>query len=190
MGNKLGAAPWLAIAVCGLSGSCTSKPGLGFGAGLDVPYIQTTAPVVRAMLELAQVKKGEMVIDLGCGDGRMAIAAATDFGARSIGYDLDPRRIAESRENARRAGVSERVHFEVQDALAANISQANVVVMYLIPLLIETLTPRLLSELGEGTRVVSHSFPIRAWTPERQIVVEGRTLYLYRVPKRVPLRLR
>ncbi|HEY3443468.1 MAG TPA: 50S ribosomal protein L11 methyltransferase [Paludibaculum sp.] len=188
--SKFGAAPWLAIVVCGLGGSCTSQPGMGFGAGLDVPYIQTPAPVVRAMLELAQVKPGELVIDLGCGDGRMAIAAATDFGARSIGYDLDPRRVAESRENARRAGVSDRAHFEVRDVLAADISQANVVVMYLIPLLIETLTPRLLSELGEGTRVVSHSFPIRQWTPERTTVVEGRTLYLYRVPKRAQLRLR
>jgi len=188
--KRLDAAPWLAILACVLGGSCANKPGMGFGAGLDVPYVQTPTPVVRAMLELAEVKKGEVVIDLGCGDGRIAVAAVTDFGARSIGYDLDPERVAESKENGRRAGVADRTHFEVRDVLAADISQANVVVMYLFPLLIETLEPRLLSELGEGTRIVSHSFPIRGWTPVRTIAVEGRMLYLYRVPKRAPLRMR
>lgn len=87
-------------------------------------------------------------------------------------------------------GVSNQARCEVKDVLAADISQANVVVLYLIPLLIENLKPRLLSELGEGTRVASHSFSIREWTPERKIVSEGRTLYLYRVPKRAPLQLR
>ena len=163
---------------------------MGFGTGLDVPYVQTPAAVVRAMLELARVEPGEMVIDLGCGDGRMALAAVTDFRARAVGYDLDPERVTEARANARRAGLGDRAHFEVSNALAADISRADVVVMYLFPPLIESLTPRFVSELATGTRVVSHSFPIRGWKAERTIVAEGRTLYLYRVPAREPLRLR
>jgi ribosomal protein L11 methylase PrmA len=163
---------------------------MGFGSGLDVPYVQTPEKVARTMLELARVRKGEMVIDLGCGDGRIGLAAVTGFGARTIGYDLDPRRVAEARENARHAGVTDRAQFEVRDVLAADISQANVVALYLFPLLIERLRPRLLSELGAGTRVVSHSFPIPEWTADRKVLAEGRALYLYTVPARVPLRMR
>lgn len=188
--KKWNAAPWLVVVLSCLCVSCESKPGLGFGNGLDVPYVQTPPPVVHAMLSLAQVKPGEMVIDLGCGDGRIAIAAVADFGAQAIGYDLDPERVAEAREAARRAGVPDRARFEVKNVVAADISKADVVVMYLIPMLIESLKPRFLSDLGAGTRVVSHSFPIRGWTPERTIVTEGRTLYLYRVPARPPIRVR
>jgi len=179
-----------ALALACISVSCGTKSTMEFGKGLDVPYVQTPEPVVRAMLELGRVAPGEMVIDLGCGDGRMAVMAARDFGARAIGYDLDPTRVAEARDSARRAGVADRARFEVSDVLTADISRADVVVMYLIPMLIESLKPRLLSELGAETRVVSHSFPIRDWLAERTIVAEGRTLYLYRVPARVPLRVR
>jgi SAM-dependent methyltransferase len=181
---------WLAVGLCALVVSCGSKPGMGFGTGLDVPYVQTPETVAHAMLELAEVRKGEMVIDLGCGDGRIGLAAVKDFGARTIGYDLDPARVTEARENARNAGLANRARFEVRNVLAADISQANVVVLYLFPLLIESLKPRLLSELGAGTRVVSHSFPIPEWTADRKVVSEGRTLYLYTVPVRLPLRMR
>ncbi len=184
------AAGWLAVALGCACVCCTSRPGMDFGAGLDVPYVQTPLPVVVAILQLAQVQRGETVIDLGCGDGRIVVTAATDFGARGIGYDLDPERVAESWERARRAGVADRTQFSVENVLTADISQADVVVLYLFPLLIESLHPRLLSELSAGTRVVSHTYPIRDWKAERKIQVEGRTLYLYRVPERAPLRKR
>lgn len=188
--KKFNAAPWLALGLCGLLVSCSSTPEMSFGTGLDVPYVQTPDAVAHAMLKLAKVRKGEMVIDLGCGDGRIGLAAVTDFGARTIGYDLDPKRVAEARENALHAGVADRAHFEVKNVLAADISQAHVVVLYLFPLLIQSLRPRLQSELAAGTRVVSHSFPIPQWTADRTIVTDGRTLYLYTVPTRLPLRMR
>lgn len=188
--KKFRTAPWLTVGLCGLLVSYHSTPEMGFGTGLDVPYVQTPETVAHAMLALARVRKGEMVIDLGCGDGRIGLAAVTDFGARTIGYDLDPKRVAEARENALHAGVADKARFEVRNVLAADISQAHVVVLYLFPLLIKSLRPRLLSELGAGTRVVSHSFPIPEWTPDRKVVADGRTLYLYTVPVRAPLRRR
>ena len=186
---KYRAAPWLLAAACGFCLSCADKP-MGFGAGLDVPYVRTPEPVVRAILTLAHVAAGETVIDLGCGDGRVVLMAVRDFGARGIGYDLDPERVAESRANAQLAGVAARTHFEVKNVLAADISQASVVVIYFFPMLIESLRPRLVSELSAGTRIVSHTYPIRDWIPEQKIVSEGRTLYLYKVPERAPLRMR
>lgn len=174
------------LAVPLLLGACHSPPALDFGAGLDVPYVQTSPAVVRKMLELAAVREGDLLIDLGCGDGRIPIAAATAFHARAIGYDLDPARISEASANARAAGVEARATFVLQNLFEAPIGRANVVTVFLTPAVLESLRPRLRSELGPGTRVVSHSFPIRTWTPETVAHIEGRTLYLYRLPQCLP----
>lgn len=175
----------LLLALCYLA-ACRSEPALDFGRGLDVPYVQTSPTVVHKMLELAGVHKNELVVDLGCGDGRIAVAAAAQFGARAVGYDLDPERIAEARRNAHTAGVDSQTSFVRQDLFAAPIGQANVVAFFLLPSVIERLRPRLRSELGSTTRIVSHSFPIRTWTPEKIVHYEGRTLYLYRLPQSLP----
>jgi SAM-dependent methyltransferase len=176
----------LCVALCG----CESKPELDFGHGLDVPYVQTAPGVARRMLEMAKVGSNDVVIDLGCGDGRIVIAAAAEFGARGIGYDLDPRRIAEARRNARLAGVESRTRFEQADFFHAPISEASVVTMFLLPPVLQRMEPRLRSELGPGTRIVSHSFFLRGWPPEEQVQVQGRTLYRWTVPERSPVRLR
>jgi tRNA A58 N-methylase Trm61 len=106
---------------------------------------------------------------------------------RGLGYDLDPVRIEQARRNAIQAGVEGQVDFAEGDLFRVPISRATVVTMFLVPLAIERLTPRLASELAPGTRVVSHTFPIRTWPTVRKLEVEGRTLYLYRVPTRSPL---
>ncbi len=142
------------------------------------------------MLEMAQVQKDDVVIDLGCGDGRIAIAAVTEFGARGIGYDIDPDRIAEARQNAKRAGVEARARFEQQDFFKAPIARASVVTMFMLPPVMERMEPRLRSDLAPGTRIVSHSFGMRDWPPAQVVHIEGRTLYLFIVPEREPLRLR
>ena len=162
--------------------ACRSKPALDFGSGLDVPYVQTAPAVVTKMLQMAQVRKNDVVVDLGCGDGRIVIAAVTQFGARGIGYDIDPDRITEARENARRAGVESRAQFVQRNFFEAPIGQATVVTVYLLPPVMERIKPRLRSELRPGTRIVSHSFPMRDWPPEQVVHFEGRTLYLFTVP--------
>ena len=176
----------MVVALCG----CETKPGLDFGNGLDVPYVQTPPAAVHRMLEMARVGKDDVVIDLGCGDGRIVIAAVADFGARGIGYDLDPARIAEARRNARKAGVEDRARFEQADFFKAPISQASVVTMFLLPPVLQRMEPRLRSELGPGTRIVSHSFFLRDWPAEEEAHVDGRTLYRWTVPARAPVRVR
>ncbi|WP_321472847.1 methyltransferase domain-containing protein [uncultured Paludibaculum sp.] len=162
-------------------GACKSRPALEFGSGLDVPYVQTAPGVVTAMLHLAGVHPGDVVMDLGCGDGRIAIAAAREFGAEGIGYDIDPERIAEARQNAIAAGVNGHTQFFRQNFFQADISRASVITVFLMPALLEQFRPHFLHSLAPGTRIVSHSFPLRDWPEQRKLVVEGRTLYLYRV---------
>jgi SAM-dependent methyltransferase len=175
---------------CFFIGSCRSKPTLEFGKGLDVPYVQTSPAVVQRMLEMAHVRKDDVVVDLGCGDGRIAIAAATEFGARGIGYDIDPDRIAEARRNAKSAGVEARTSFVQQDFFKAPIARASVVTLFMLPTVMERIEPRLRSDLAPGTRIVSHSFGMRDWPPEEVVHIEGRTLYRWTVPEREPLRVR
>ncbi len=174
----------LLVAALMLAGSsCQSTSRLEFGKGLDVPYVQTPPNVVRTMLRMAHVGPGDFVADLGCGDGRIIVTAAKEFGARGIGYDIDPQRISEARENAARAGVAARAQFVQKSFFDVNISEASVVTVFLIPSVLEKFRPRFLRELAPGTRIVSHSFPIRDWKPDQKILVEGRTLYLFTVPK-------
>lgn len=149
--------------------------------GGDVPYVPTPYPIVEAMLKLGNIKPSDFVIDLGCGDGRIVVMAAEKFGARGIGYDLNPQRIAEARENAKKAGVENRVQFIEKNLFDADISKATLVTLYLLPEVNLRLRPKLLRELRTGARIVSHSFDMGDWKPDRKIEVNGKTLYYWEV---------
>jgi len=153
---------------------------------LDVPYEPSSDGVVRAMLEIAQVGKDDLVYDLGCGDGRIVIAAAQKAGARGVGVDLDPERIKESLENARKANVTSRVQFVQQDLFETDIGKATVVMLYLWPEVNLKLRPKLLRELKPGTRVVSHSHNMGNWEPDQTITVpQGHNVYFWVIPANV-----
>jgi SAM-dependent methyltransferase len=134
---------------------------------------------------MAHVGANDVVVDLGCGDGRIVVAAARQFGARGVGYDIDPQRISEARMNAARADVTARTRFVQMSLFDARISEATVVTVFLLPSVLDRLRSRLLGDLAPGTRIVSHSFPIRNWKPDQKLEVEGRTLYLFTVPTMV-----
>jgi ribosomal protein L11 methylase PrmA len=135
------------------------------------------------MLDLAQVRSSDTVYDLRCGDGRTVISAAKKYGARAVGIDISPARIEEARANARSAGVSDRVNFEIDDLFDADIRNATVIVLYLLPDANIRLRPRLLRELKPGTRVVSHSFAMGDWKPDEEKLVDGVHVYLWTIPK-------
>jgi SAM-dependent methyltransferase len=149
------------------------------------PYVPTPQEVVDRMLELADVDADDVVYDLGCGDGRIPITAAVKYGARGIGIDIDPVRVAESRANAAKAGVAELTEFRQQDAMTVDVSEATVVTLYLLSSSNLKLRPILTRQLAPGSRIVSHAFSMGDWEPER---VESftdsngntRTLYLWR----------
>ena len=153
---------------------------------LDVWWEPSSDEVVTAMLKMAKVTKNDIVYDLGCGDGRIVIAAAKEFGARGVGVDLDPKRIQESNENAKKAGVTDRVKFIEGDLYEADIRQATVVTLFLWPSINLKLRPRLLKELKPGTRVVSHSHHMGDWVPEKEIEVGGDKVYFWIIPERKP----
>jgi SAM-dependent methyltransferase len=156
------------------------------------PFITTPEDVVERMLALAGTGPADYVIDLGSGDGRIVIAAAKLHGARGLGVDIDGKLVALSRENAQRAGVAGLAQFEERDALQTDLSRATVVTLYLLPFLIDQLQPRLLDELRPGARIVSHSFAMKGWKPDRVESMQVRsphaqqgdqsTLYLWIVP--------
>jgi cyclopropane fatty-acyl-phospholipid synthase-like methyltransferase len=151
----------------------------------DVVYVPTPQPVVDGMLELANVKKGDVLYDLGSGDGRIPVTAAKTYGIRAVGIDIDPKRIAEARANAREAGVTDRVTFRRADLFQSDISEASVVTLYLLQSLNEKLRPKLLAELKPGTRVVSHAFSMgEEWEPEETRQINGSTIYLWTIPER------
>ncbi len=153
---------------------------------VDVPYVPTPPQVVEAMLKLARVSASDLVLDLGCGDGRIVVAAAEKFKARGTGVDKNPERIREAKENAAKAGVSARVKFIEQDLFQADVREATVVTLYLLPDVNLKLRPKLLEDLKPGSRIVSHSFDMGDWKPEKTEVVDGRTIYLWTVPKKAP----
>ena len=124
------------------------------------------------MLELAEVKSSDMVYDLGCGDGRIIIAAAQRYGARGVGIDIDPALIREARKNASQAGVDDRVEFREQDLFQANFREATVVALFLLPALNQRLRPQL-EALKPGTRIISNTFEIEGWKPVREIDVQN-----------------
>jgi ribosomal protein L11 methylase PrmA len=152
------------------------------GHGPDVPYVSSSSAVVDGMLKLARVTKGDVVYDLGCGDGRIVIAAARDYGARGVGIDINPELIQGARVNARKAHVEALVKFEENDLFAADIRNATVVALYLLPNVNLRLRPKLLKELKPGARVVSHSWDMGDWKPDSKQTVDGRTSYLWIIP--------
>lgn len=151
---------------------------------LDVPYVPTPLPVVDAMLDLAKVNKSDVVYDLGCGDGRIVVRAATRFGCRGVGVDLNPERVKEAKANAIRANVTELTRFEVGDVFEFDFSGASVVTMYLLPSVNLKLRPRLLKELKPGTRLVSHDFHMGDWVAEITREVGRSRIYLWTIPAR------
>jgi SAM-dependent methyltransferase len=147
----------------------------------DVPYVPTIMEVVDEMLRMAKVGKQDVVYDLGCGDGRIVIAAAKKYGARGVGVDIDPERIKEARANAEKEGVTDKVKFIQQDLFETDVSQATVVALYLLPDINLKLRPKLLEELKPGTRVVSHNYDMGDWKPERKASVGTHTVYLWTI---------
>ena len=150
----------------------------------DTVYIPTPNRVVTAMLKLAKVGPGDVVYDLGSGDGRIAIAAVKEFGAaRGVGVELDPARVREANENARKAGVASRVEFRLQDLFETDLHTATVVTLYLSSTINATLKPKFLAELPPGARVVSHVFETPGWTPDERLVVGDRPVFLWTIPQ-------
>ena len=152
---------------------------------LDVPYVPTPSDVVKRMLEVAEVGPEDFVIDLGSGDGRIAIAAVKEFNAMgSMGVDLNPERIAEATANAKEAGVTGKVEFREQNLFDTDFSKATVLTMYLLPNVNVSLRPKIL-KLKPGTRVVSHAFDMDEWEADHYERVDGRSVYMWIVPAAV-----
>lgn len=151
-------------------------------AAQDVGYVPTRTPVLNAMLRLADVKSTDVVYDLGCGDGRIVIAAAKEYGARGVGIDIDPKRIEEANENAKNANVTDLVEFREGDLFESDFSEATVVTLYLLNTLNEKLRPILLKQLKPGTRVVSHAFEMGDWEPDYTREVDGTKIFMWTVP--------
>jgi uncharacterized protein (TIGR03000 family) len=153
---------------------------------LDVPYVPTPQDVVEKMLELAEVKKGDVVYDLGCGDGRIVVTAAKKYGVRGLGVDLDPERVKDSLANVKKEGVEKLVEIRQGDVFKVDVSPASVVTLYLLPEVNLKLRPTLLKQLKPGSRIVSHDFDMGDWTPLKKIEVQGKngrqhTLYLWKI---------
>jgi SAM-dependent methyltransferase len=183
--TTLGTAFWVALALgCApatLPGPTGPVPNL---AG----FVPTPTEVVERMLELAEVGKDDVVYDLGSGDGRIVILAARRYGARGVGIEIDPRLVELSERNARRARVEHLVTFRRQDALTVDLSGATVVTVYLSAESNRRLRPALQAQLRSGARVVSHTFDMGDWSPERVVRVtahlgEEHVLYLWRIPR-------
>ena len=160
------------------------------------PYVPTPWKIVEEMLNLAEIRADDFVMDLGSGDGRLVISAAERFGARGYGVDIDRELVKLANENAARAGVAARVRFEERDLFETNLGEATVLTLYLLPHTVTQLVPRILAEMRPGARVVSHDYPLVPWQPDRhlqfelaeKVYISGTTrtvLYLYTVPARV-----
>lgn len=151
----------------------------------DVVFVPTPQDVVDGMLKAANVHSGDVLYDLGCGDGRTVITAAK-LGARAVGIDINPERIKESKANAVEAGVTDRVQFRNEDLFEADIHEASVVTLYLLPSLNVKLRPKLFRDLKPGTRIVSHDFDMGEWKPDKILEVEGHTVYFWVIPANPP----
>jgi SAM-dependent methyltransferase len=167
----------------------TRPQGLPSPASL-APYVPTPQDVVDRMLKLAGVTDKDLVYDLGCGDGRIVITAAQKYGARGVGVDIDPQRVAESEANARKAGVEKLVTFKLQDAMTVDVSKATVVTLYLLSASNMKLRPLLTRQLAPGARIVSHAFSMGDWVPaqvEQYDDSQGisRTIYLWKADGKV-----
>jgi SAM-dependent methyltransferase len=151
--------------------------------GRDVRYQPSPEQVVEGMLDMGKVGSNDYVIDLGSGDGRIPIAAGKR-GARALGVEIDPALIAESRANAERAGVADRVTFRQQDLFATDVREATVVTLYLFPQINLALRPKLQQQLRPGSRIVSHNWDMGDWMPDRREVIAGKQVYLWIIPER------
>lgn len=177
--RRLGVAVIAAAALLAAPAAATAQD----APPLDVHFVPTPMEVVDAMLDMAALKPGEFLIDLGSGDGRIPIAAVKR-GATALGVDLDPRRIKEALENARKEGVEDKVQFRLQNLFETDLSKADVISMYLLTSINAKLRPSLL-ELRPGTRLVSHAFNMGDWQPDQHQRIEGRNAYMWTVPARV-----
>jgi len=189
--------PTLLATALGLLLALTFAPGLASHtqpkrpeAAHLAPYVPTPQEVVDRMLQLGGVGKGDVVYDLGCGDGRIPITAAKRFGARGVGVDIDPQRIAEANANAKKEGVSHLVTFRLQDAMTTDVSEATVVTLYLLSASNLKLRPLLTKQLNSGARIVSHSFSMGDWQPDKvDTFVDTsrttRTLYLWKTDGKI-----
>ena len=149
----------------------------------DVIFVPTPHEVVEAMLKVAKVGKGDVLYDLGSGDGRIPITAAQKYGiARGVGIDINPERIKEANENLSKAGVGDRVRFINADLFESDLSDATVITLYLLPALNLKLLPKLLKEVKPGTRIVSHAFDMGTWKPEQALKVGSRDVYFWTIP--------
>jgi tRNA G37 N-methylase Trm5 len=154
--------------------------------GKIVPYVPTPQEVVDRMLELAQVKKGDVIYDLGSGDGRIVVTAAKKYGVRAIGFEIDPQRIKESHENIKKAGVEKLVEIRQQDIRTVDLSSASVLTMYLLPEVNLMIRPNIWKQMKPGSRIVSHDFDMGDWKPlKTEHIKDGaswdHTLYLWHV---------
>ena len=162
------------------AGQATAAPAQPALRPPDVIYVPTRQTVVDAMLKVANVKAGDVLYDLGCGDGRIPVTAAK-LGARAVCIDIDPRRIAEANENVKKSNVGDRVKVLNQDLFTTDISEATVVSLYLLPSLNLKLRPTLWRTLKPGTRIVSHDFDMGDWKPEQTLNVDGATVYYWTI---------
>jgi SAM-dependent methyltransferase len=155
----------------------------------EVPFVPTPEEVVETMLEMLEIDENDVLYDLGCGDGRIVVTAAKKYGCRGVGIDIDPQRILESRENAAKEGVEDRVEFIQMDLFKADLSQATAVTLYLLTEVNLRLRPKLLQELNPGTPVVSHDFDMGKWIADRETFLEDywevHTVYLWTIPANV-----
>lgn len=170
------------LAIACLAPPTTATAATGTDESPYVPYVATPEAVVEELLEIANVSARDIVFDLGSGDGRILIAAAKRFGARGVGIEIDPERTREATENASQAGVGHLVRFVEGDFFAADLREATVVTLYLLPEVNRQLLPKLLAELRPGTRIVSYKYPLGEWAPERTVRLSRGTAYYWVVP--------
>jgi predicted RNA methylase len=156
---------------------------------INAPFVTTSNIVVERMVELAGLTADDLVYDLGCGDGRIVITAALSKGCRGVGFDIDPRRVAEARENARQHAVDQRVEFVEQDIFTVDLSKADVAMMYLLPWMMDRLLPQF-QQMKEGCRIVSHEFWLEGVEPDDVVELDNperertSSIYVYRTPLR------
>ena len=182
----------VALAACLAAAAASAQ---GDQAFVYDPFVPTPQSIVERMLSLAGVGAGDLVVDLGSGDGRIVIAAAKRFGARGLGVEIDRSLVAQAEAAARREGVADRVRFVARDLFDADLREATVLTLYLLPETNRKLLPKILAEMPAGARVVSHRFLVGDWQPEATVVVDaeddwtafhsGRDLHLFRVPARI-----
>lgn len=185
--TKLKKTLFLLLTLVLLSGVCFSQTSKKKKP--DVLYYPSTPETVEAMLKAANIQKGDVLYDLGSGDGRIPIKAAKDYNIRAVGIEIDEKLVAQSKEAAKTAGVADKVSFRVENFFRADIKEATIVTLFLSESLNLSLKPKLLRELRPGARIVSHDFPMGDWKPEQTIKVTWipgyfRTVYVWTVPER------